>query len=426
MLGGAISAYGDALQNAAQAWIVVQLTHSARSVALFALAWLLPRALGSLVAGVLNDRHRRSTVLKAAVLVGTFLSSLFLVAIATGHLGYRTLLVLALGLALTAPFEISARNSMLPTFVARDRIPDVVALNFFCMYLAELLGLLTAGILLSSVGAIGCVALNLVTYAVYVALVWPLKTASVARGQTTLRRAFMDGLRFVLGKQKALVPLLIGATFAVLGFHFDRSTLPLFAIENLHASPTMYGLLLAASPLGAVLMLGLVRPGVPHEMPGRIVASALMLGVGLGMLALCVHPLLAFAVLLTTGAARGVHYNSLATMLQMKIPDVMRGRVFSFFNIAGGLFGLGGAALNWMAPLVGAWLSLHASGLNKLPDPHGLRGALVIAAVACIACALACIRPLRRIAVHSNYMHTEDLAKLMAKLERGGTIPPRG
>jgi len=264
---------------------------------------------------------------------------------------------------------------------------------------------------------VGCIALNLVTYVVYIALVWPLRTPVVARGQTSFHRAFLDGVRFILSKQKARVPLLIGALFAVLGFHFDRSTLPLFAVEHLHASAQTYGFLLAAAPLGAVILLGLARPGGPNEMPGRIVASALVLAVGLCLLSLCTRPWVAFLVLLAIGAARGVHYNAIATMLQMKIPDVLRGRVFSFYNVVGGLFGLGGATMAWMAPLAGAWLSFHARGLRALPDPHGLRGALVIAAVACILGALAIIRPLRRITVHTSYMHTEELAHMVAKLD---------
>jgi hypothetical protein len=52
----------------------------------------------------------------------------------------------------------------------------------------------------------------------------------------------------------------------------------------------------------------------------------------------------------------------------------------------------------------------------------------VLAALACLACAVAIIRPLRRIAEHTSYMHTEELAQLVAKLEKrsiGPQINPR-
>src|ERR1044072_3811595 len=89
VLGGAISAYGDALQNAAQCWVVVQLTHSARAVGVFAMAWLLPRALGSLVSGGPVDRERRTTVLKTAVWAGTILAAIFFACAALGALTYH-------------------------------------------------------------------------------------------------------------------------------------------------------------------------------------------------------------------------------------------------------------------------------------------------------------------------------------------------
>jgi len=414
VLGSAISCYGDALQAAAQAWLAVQLTHSARGIGLFALAWLLPRAAGSLVAGVLVDRHRRSTVLRIAVRVSCVIATAFLALTVSGRLGFPVLLALALCFALTAPFEISARNALLPAFVPREQMPAIIRLNFVMMHSAELLGLTTGGLLLATSGVVGCVALNLATSFAYLVLIRPLRSEPVARRRTPFWRAFMDGLRFVGSKRKTLIPLAIGASFAVLGFHFDRSTLPLFALEALHASPRTYGLLLAAGPLGAVLFLALVRTGDARHMAARIVSSALLLSVCLGLLALSERPQMAFVVLLAFGAAKGVHYSAISTLLQLKVPDVLRGRVFSFYNLAGGLFGLGGMAMTGLAPSVGAFVSGNARGLRELADPHGLRGALVIASVVCALVSFLILRPLRRIVVHTSYLHTEEVAQLPA------------
>ena len=72
-----------------------------------------------------------------------------------------------------------------------------------------------------------------------------------------------------------------------------------------------------------------------------------------------------------------------------------------------------------MAPTAGAWVSEHAGALRDLPDPHGLRGAMLIAAAVTTVCSLLVIRPLRRIAETSNYLQTEvDLAAL-----RKGELP---
>jgi hypothetical protein len=417
LLGGAISAYGDALQNAAQCWVVVQLTHSARAVGIFALAWLLPRAFGSLMAGVEVDRQRRSDVLKRSVACGSVVAALFLSCVLAGWLTYHAVLVLALAFAVIAPFEITARNTMLPTLGHKGKIPQVVALNFFVIYSAELLGLVTGGVLLATVGVVGCVALNLATYVAYLVLVAPLRSDEPTPPAAPRSQWFLDGVRFVVTQRKAALPLLVGAIFALVGFHFDRSTLPLFAVEHLHASARTYGLLLAASPLGAVLVLGLLRARHPDQMPSRIVSSIFTLGAGLSLLAIAVRPSFAFVLLLCTGAARGVHYNAIATLLHLKVPEVLRGRVFSYYNVASGLFGLGGMILNGLAPTLGEAVSAHASALRDLPDPHGLRGALLLAAGATILCGTAVMHPLRRMTEASTYMHTEELAALRGPAE---------
>jgi MFS family permease len=422
VLGGAISAYGDALQMAAQAWLAVQLTHSARGVGIFAMFWLLPRTVATLVAGVLVDRHRRSKVLRTAVVAGTIVSVAFAACALSGAISFKVLLLLSLAFALIAPFEINSRNALLPTLSPREEIPAVVSLTFFAMHAAELFGLVSGGLVLAGVGVPGCVVLNLATYFVYLWLIRPLESSKVARSSTPFHRAFLDGVRFVTSKRKAALPLLIGAIFALVAFHFDRSTLPLFALEDLHASARTYGLLMAAPPLGAVILLAILGPRGPQEMPARIVGSAIVLAIGLATLSMTTTARVAFFVLVCTGAARGIHYNAIATLLHLKAPDVLRGRVFSFFNISFGLFGLGGMLMGGLAPIVGVWVSAHARALSQLGDPHGLRGLLVVAALATTACALAVMRPLRRIAEHTNYLHTEQVAQLQMPVEGMATL----
>jgi MFS family permease len=416
VLGGAISAYGDALQNAAQAWAVVQLTHSARAFGLFAMAWLLPRVGSTLLAGVLVDARRRSTVLKTSVWGGTVVAALFFACTVAGALTFRAVRLLALGFALINPFEVTARNTLLPTLSTRDKIPAIVGLNFFVMYCAELLGLVTSGLVLAAVGVIGCVTLNLVSFVVYLFLLHPIRSPAVVRSATPLGRTFVDGLRFVVTKRKAALPLLIGSVFALVGFHFDRSTLPLFAVEHLHASARTYGLLLAASPLGAVTLLGLSRARRVQQLPSRIFVTSILLGIGLTSLSVTTLPHVAFLFLLMNGAARGIHYNAIATLLQLKVPDALRGRVFSFYNLAGGLFGLGGMIMNGLAPTVGQWVSAHAGALSGLPDPHGLRGMILLAAAATILCALAFLPSLRRLA-DTDYLESQRLTGLPERPE---------
>lgn len=394
LVGGSISAYGDALQTAALAWTVVAMTHSPRGVGWFALAWLLPRAGASLVSGVVDDRYRRSTVLKLSVAATGLISLLLFACAASGVLSFGVLIVLSLSLSIAMPFEVGARNTLFSSIVPREQLAPVITLSFVLMYCAELLGLLTGGLIIGSFGIAGCIAVNLVTYAVYAVLLRSLRSEPIVASEPSFGSAFIVGARFVGTRRNALIPLCISALFALLGFHFDRTLLPLYAIEELHSAARTYGVMLAAPALGAVLGLSFTRGIAPERLRSRLFLTMLLLAACLALLALCTSQPLALLLFFAIGAARGIHYSTIATMLQLKVPEALRGRIFSFYTVATGIFGLGGAMLTWIAPLLGARLDWH---LGFVPDLHGLRAAMLCAAVAVVVGAVACVRPLRRI-----------------------------
>ncbi len=403
LVGGAISAYGDALQGAAQAWTVVQLTHSPKGVGQFALAWLAPRAISALIAGTIVDRHQRSVILKLAVGWSAILSTVLFAFALFQSLTFSVLLLLSLGLSFAQPFEVNARNSLISSLVPREGLPGVISRTFVLMYAAELLGLVSGGLLLHSVGLVGCVALNLVTYVGYLTLVRPIVSPPVPTTGASAWQSFTEGSRFVTQRPSALVPLLVSALFAVLGFHFDRTCLALFAVEELGASARLYGVLLAMAPLGAVVCLAAMSSR-SRALWRRVVVTLVFLAAGLALLALCTKPRWAALLLFVIGGARAVHYNSIATMLQLDVPDSLRGRIFAFYSLSTGLFGVGGAIMTTLAPWLGFLLGWHVLGTADL---HGLRAAMLCAALAVVVGASFSVGPLRRNAVLDDRLSVE-------------------
>ena len=136
-----------------------------------------------------------------------------------------------------------------------------------------------------------------------------------------------------------------------------------------------------------MLTLGLLRTDAA-ALRARVIGSAFALAIALALLALVTRPAAAFPILVFLGSARGLHYNAIATFLQMRVPDAMRGRVFALYNVAGGLFGVGGLLMGWTAATVGARVSAHVAPFGAVGDVHGLRGALLLAAAASAAAAL--------------------------------------
>jgi len=117
--------------------------------------------------------------------------------------------------------------------------------------------------------------------------------------------------------------------FAVL-FGGAVAMLPVFAKDILHVNATGMGVLKAAQGIGTVLVL-LVMAKLPLKKNQGTIMLACVAGFGMCMIAFAVSKLfwLSFAVLLLSGMFDGISVLIRSTILQLFVPDAMRGRVSS-------------------------------------------------------------------------------------------------
>jgi MFS family permease len=366
--GQFVSTVGSMMQQAAIAWQVYLLTHSALALGLIGLFRVVPIVLLSLVGGVLADAIDRRKLLIAT-------QSLLLVAAAVlsiTTLSHSVSIWLIYGLtavvAGTLAFDSPARQAFLPSMVPPQHLPNALSLNSVTMQAGMVLGPSLAGVVIAASGVAAVYAINAASFlAVLVALLIinpPRVRGDIPRISLA---AAVEGLRFVRRTPILLSTMMMD--FVATFFSSATALLPIFARDILHVGSLGYGALYASPAVGAILAsLAMTFYAGSIRNQGRVILLAVAiygactLGFGLSRI---------FAVSLVmlagTGAADTVSMILRQTVRQLVTPDALRGRMTSVSMV----FFMGGPQLGEfeagvVARALTAQLSVISGGLATL------------------------------------------------------------
>ncbi len=368
--GQAVSLVGTWMQTVAQAWLVLELSHSGTVLGILVAVQLLPVLLFSPYAGVIADRiDKRRLLVANNVFSGLLALTLGLLTI-TGAVTLWMVFALAAGLGLARAFTAPAQQSFVSELVGVELIQNAVSLNNVMLNAARAVGPALAGVLIASVGVGVCFLVNAASFiAVLVALgAMDRRTLQasppVARGRGQVR----EGIRYVRSKPGLMVPLLMMGLVGTLAYEFQVS-LPLMATGPLHGGAGAYGFMTAAMGIGAVigglLVNSRLRVGIRS-------LSSLCFVFGAAIAGAAVAPSLGveLGLLLLVGAASTAFMSTSASTLQLRADPQFRGRVMALWSVAF----LGSTPIG--GPLIGA--------VSEYVSP---RAGLVVGAVACMVCA---------------------------------------
>src|SRR5579884_3693185 len=135
-----ISVMGTWMQIIGQAWLVLELTHSAWQLGLVGALQALPILLFSLFGGVFADRWPRRRVLLVTQAVSMLQAFVIWALLVAGLLQLWHLYILALLLGITNSLGRPASRAFLIEMVGRDDLPNAVALNSSLSTLASIVG----------------------------------------------------------------------------------------------------------------------------------------------------------------------------------------------------------------------------------------------------------------------------------------------
>ena len=368
--GQVVSISGTWMQNVAQAWFILVLTHSAFAVGLLALCQFGPYAILGLFGGTWADRIDQRRLLigtqTAFMLSATTLAVLAL----TGHAAAWEVYALAAVNGVVTVFDTPARQSFTIQMVGRDELPDAIALNSSLFNASRIVGPAVAGAIIAVAGVGPCFLINALSFFAVITALWLMREHelfAVGRDEShgsVLRRAG-EGLRFAWTEPTLRTVLLMMLVIATIGINFNV-LMPVLASSTLQSGPEVFGILSAlfgaGALVGALFSASLGRASVRSLLGGAAVFSA-------GELVLApLHTVWAAAlVLVVTGVAFSLYTSQSNASLQLRTPDRLRGRVMGIYGYV--FFGsapLGGLLAGWLAQLGGTQLAFVVAGAVSL------------------------------------------------------------
>ncbi len=372
--GQMISLIGTWMQTTAQAWLVLQLTHSALLLALVGVLQYLPVMVFSLFGGVLADRLPKRTALLFTQ-SGALLQAVILwLLVATGTVQIWQIMLLAALLGLTTAFDQPTRQTFVVEMVGREDLTNAVALNSSLVNIARVLGPGLGGVLIAWLGVAPLFLLNASSFLAVIfglllidqkALHQPLSGATDEK-KSGMLRSVREGLSYVGHVPSVLLVISIVGAIMLFGINFNVM-LPLFATDVFHAGSISYGFLYSAFGLGALFSAlwvawGNRKPSIRSLLIASFVFCVLEIAFALSHIYILSLPLIA-----GVGCAQVVIGAIANTTIQTVAPHHLRGRVMSVYLLAySGGMPVGNLFAGGLAVLFGAPISLLIGGILSL------------------------------------------------------------
>ncbi len=353
--GQAISMIGTWMQMAAQAWLVLAITHSATTLGLIVALQTLPILLLGPYGGVIADRvDKRRLMVALQALMGLQALALGLLTV-IGAVRIWEIGALAVLLGLNNAFENPARQSFMLEMVGPDSLRNAVSLNSVLVNVARSVGPAIAGLLIATAGEGICFLLNAASFAAVIYSLMTLDRSALCPTEPTRRapRQLREGLAYVRRTPQLLVPLLMMALAGTLAYEFQVS-LPVMAKQGLHVGAAGYGFMTAAMGVGAVLG-GLVVAAVGRTGVRTLSLAAAAFGVLLALAALAPSLPTELVALALVGWASISFMATGNSTMQLAAAPTMRGRVMSLWFVAfQGSTPVGAPIVGWAMAVAGA------------------------------------------------------------------------
>jgi MFS family permease len=368
-MGSLFASAGQWIQQTTLGWVVYDLTGSGTLLGAISAMRAIPMVLLTPFGGVAADRMDRR-VLMLGSQVGMFLLALALGLglafhrIQTWHLFMFTFLAGA-----AQVFNQPVRQTVVFDVVPRPVIPNAVALNTAAFNFTRALGPSAAGFLIAWFGPAGNFFIQSAAYLGVVASVLFIAFPPGRRvsRNTSVLKNLGEGFRYVATDSTTRVLVLLGLIPPILLIPSFMALMPIFAKSVFHSGPTGLGFLLSSVGVGAVGGALFAASLGSFERRGLLQLGALF-GMCLALLAFSFSRSLwvALPLLAVTGFCEMVYMTTNQTVLQLSVPDQLRGRVTSIMMLNMSFMPLSGLYAGALADRIGAPATTAALSLIAL------------------------------------------------------------
>lgn len=364
-LGSLLTFTGFSMQMLARGWLMLELTNSAFLVSLTAAMGALPQVFLSVLGGLLADRYDRRTILIAGEVVNLVMYGLLAVLAFAGVVTPWQVMALSLVTGCAFALSMPARVAILPTLVPRQDLQNAIALNTTMFSTGQIIGPALAGGVIGWLGIPAGLAVcaTLVAPAIFFFAIMGQPPFSGERPTGSALDNLKEGFAYIRGSRVVMGLILIGLAGTVFGLPY-QVLLPVLARDHLGLGSEGLGLLQGVGGAGALagsVLLALL--GDSHWFRRFTMLSNY--GLGLAVAAFALTPWFPLALLFSalTGILNQFYLTTNFTLVQMVVPDILRGRVMSIRMIIFGLMPLGSLAAGAAAEVIGAPQAVALGGL---------------------------------------------------------------
>jgi len=392
--GMLVSLIGTWMQQLGQAWLVLQLTNDPLALGLIAAAQFMPVLVLGLFGGIVADAVSKRTALFITQIAAGLLALILGVLVASDRVEVWMVFVLALGLGTVNAFDMPIRQSFVVEMVGREDIANAVALNSAVFNVTRIIGPAIAGLTIAAIGIEPLFFINAASYlAVVVSLIFmrtqdlhqPTERAVVERNWRSVVDALVEGLRYTRRDQTIFLAITVLGVVSTFALNFSV-LIPLVARDVLGGNAETYGFLMAATGVGSLVSALSIAFGQRPTML-RLLAGAVTIGISMVGLGLSRSLPLSLGLMFLAGWGTISMAATCNTLIQLSVPDVLRGRVASVYTTVfagstpfGGLFSGIAAAFGGppLALVLGGSIAVGAAVVGYFRMPGGSRGPIRI------------------------------------------------
>ncbi|MBN1383896.1 MAG: MFS transporter [Elusimicrobia bacterium] len=379
-IGQIISVTGSWIQITAMPWFVYRITGSALLLGFVGFLSQIFMLVVSPFAGVVVDHYNRRKLIIITQILAMFQALILAVLAISGKIQVWHIIILAAFLGLVYAFDMPARQAYLVEMVGKSDLMNAVALNSSIVNSGRLIGPALAGILIAAVGEGFCFLINGISFlGVIMALFLMTDTgAFIIDKKASFSEKFRLGIKYI-HKSKNLFWIMIMVSVTALVTAFPAVLMPVFVKDIFNLDASGLGLFMSFMGIGALIGSVKIASKKNSENLERYIVNA-VLGIGFCVVVFAVSTNIFITLfsLVLLGYFTFTQFALSNTLIQIIIPDEMRGRVMGFFIMALlGFMPLGSLAAGYFTHKLTAPMTVLISGIIGIISALVLRNKII-------------------------------------------------
>jgi MFS family permease len=357
---------GQWIQQVTLGWILYDLTGSAVLLGALNGVRSVPFLVLGPIAGVAADRmDRRMMLLVIQPLLALTTVLMGMLVASHTHQVWHLFLFTFITASLWSVNQ-PVRQTLVPNLVPKRDLMNALALNSMAFNSMKVLGPAVGGLLIALSGPADNFFVQGAVYSALVVLIYLMrgpKTPPNARRESAFAN-LKEGLAYVWKTPLILGLIILSLIPQMLSLPLTQALMPVFSKDVLGAGPDGLGLLLASPGIGAVMatfVLAVQAERVKRK--GMIMLFGLvMLGIFLILFSQMNTLPWAMAMLVGIGGFQMIYMTTVQSVVQVVVPDHLRGRVMSIQMLNQGLGPAGALTAGLSTQLFGPQATVAAMG----------------------------------------------------------------